>query len=249
MNWIVITKADQVIGSRIRIFGPAKIHILKILKKSVSDSLRIVRPDITRGTYRIVNIEEDYVEVEEESILGKATKPYLNNIEVFFALPRPQTGKKILHLCGAYGIGKINFIFPEDKNKEYLTSPLYNGGELTELYGGMSQTGNLYSTEIIYTRSAKDFYQRLNHKDTYVMDPEGERLGSLFHSILTHDPPTAKFVFGPEAGFHPFEIAKFKDMGIKIFTLGEVVLRTEYAFHAFLHESQMALEANSARNK
>lgn len=247
MNWIVITKEDDFSVDSIRIYGKRKFHIQEILKKKVGDTLRVLVPGISKGIYQIREMGRDFVTVfpfrlEEFPKLGQ-----LCHLHVYFALPRPQTGKKILHLAGLYGIGHLSFIFPHSKNKEFLTSPLYNGGESVEIFDGMSQSGNPHPPTLQYLKSMSDFFELISPKDTIIFDPMGVPYADFADQIAGSGNATnvCKFVFGPESGFLEAEIDRFREENLPIAKLGNVILRTEYAFHAFLHETNLILEAKA----
>jgi len=247
LNWIVITSEDQVTPDSLRIYGQRYQHILYILKKKISDRIRVIIPGHKKGLYSLSRITPEFVEVVPFELEPFLFNSKFANIEIFFALPRPQTGKKILHLCGVYGIGKIHFIFPHHKNKEYLTSPLYQGGETKEIFDGMSQSGNPFVTEINYVRSPPLFHQALQQNQTFIFDPRGESFSQLGKDLkfTSYKNQVIQFVFGPESGFTLEELEVFKKMNLRIVSLGNIVLRTEYAFHGFLHETNNILEAES----
>jgi len=247
LNWIVVSRQDKISANVVSFTGERKNHILSILKKQIGDTLRVLIPNLHKGIYKITDINSECIlcipiELEETRELHS-----LSQIELFFALPRPQTGKKILHLAGAYGIGKIHFIFPHSKNKEYKTSPLYLGGETDELLGGMSQSGNLFLPEINYLYSMSEFLHLVKSAKTIVFDPTGAPYSSMKNRLLEWDPSSFRlqFVFGPESGFLPTELEFFQEKNIPIISLGNIILRTEYAFHGFLHETRQILETKS----
>jgi len=250
MNWIVITTEDQISGDSVRIVGIRNQHIQKILKKKVSDKIRVIIPGSKKGIFEITKITTEFVEVIPVQLEEININHPFSEIEIFFALPRPQTGKKILHLCGTYGVGKLNFIFPHLKNKEYLTSPLYSGKEIEEIYDGMAQSGNPLVTKINYIRSNDSFYQLLKRNQVVIFDPRGDSFSKFCFEIenVSEQLPPTQFVFGPESGFVEEEIQRFREMELRILNLGNVILRTEYAFSAFLHQINSLLEANSSRN-
>lgn len=62
-------------------------------------------------------------------------------------------------------------------------------------------------------------------QDTIVFDPSGDPLRNS--KFINHN--SFSFFIGPEGGWSPREIQKFKDSKIKIFSLGKLVLRTETA--------------------
>ncbi len=246
MNWIIITEEDEFSEERIRIYGKRNFHIQEILKKKVGDTIRLLVPGICKGLFQVQLINQDFVTVIPSFLEDFTKQSPLRLVHVYFALPRPQTGKKILHLAGLYGIGQLTFIFPHSKNKEYLTSPLYKGGETTEIFDGMSQSGNPHPPSLKYLKSMSEFYEVMDPTDTIVFDPKGEPFSKFSNMITCRNVASnvSKFVFGPESGFLADEIEIFQQKRIPIAKLGNVILRTEYAFHAFLHETNRILETD-----
>ncbi|MDZ4726642.1 MAG: RsmE family RNA methyltransferase [Leptospira sp.] len=247
MNWVVLTSQDKVDGKFIQIKGPSQIHVKNILHKTLGETLKVILPDQKKGIYRILQISDESIDLEELTLENITKTQHLQNTEIIFSLPRPQTGKKILFLCGCYGVGKLTFIFPYHKNKEYLTSPLYNGKEMEEIYLGMSQSGNPYSTEINYIESFPKFLNEFPFKNAYVLHPNQKQIQSFKEdiSISWEKEIFPKFIFGPESGFLEKEINEFESLGAKIVGLGNVILRTEHAFHALLHQTNTWLETDS----
>jgi hypothetical protein len=90
--------------------------------------LRAVLPGEGPGIFTISNLESE--NVEGKFILdGKEKNPnlYFPSLEIWMPLPRPQTGKKIFHILGAFGVQSVHFFLPDPKNRGYLTSGLYRG--------------------------------------------------------------------------------------------------------------------------
>jgi 16S rRNA (uracil1498-N3)-methyltransferase len=67
-----------------------------------------------------------------------------------------------------------------------------------------------------------------------IMDGEGEKIifdptGEPFYSSIIHNIYSASLFVGPEGGWTEKEIEKFKDLNIKIFSLGNLTLKAETA--------------------
>jgi len=247
LNWIVISETEELGSSRYCISGEKNTHLLEILKKESKDQIRVILPNKKRGKLVLESIGKEksighFLPEEEKNL------PLFSNIEIIFALPRPQTGKKIFHLAGVYGISKLILTNPYAKNKEFWTSPLYNGGEIKEIESGMSQSGNIYLPKLEYNKES-NWYKELIHnpKQIYILDPTGVPYEKMKSTVLEQS-NTEKlfFCFGPESGWSESDLENFRKHSFSIVSLGSVILRTEYAFHAFLHQTNTWLEADSA---
>lgn len=67
-----------------------------------------------------------------------------------------------------------------------------------------------------------------------IMDEKGEKIifdlnGESFSSSIIHNTYPISLFIGPEGGWSPSEIEKFKDLNIKIYSLGKLTLRAETA--------------------
>jgi RsmE family RNA methyltransferase len=251
MNWIVITTEDEVSEDSIVIKGIRSEHIQTILKKSVGDSLKVILPGQKKGLFEIISIEVDSVTVTERICENEYPLLPIHLTQVYFAMPRPQTGKKILFLSGVYGLGKINFIYWNQKNKQYLTSPLYNGKELQDILDGMSQSGNPIPSQVSYSTSQSNYLKQTKDKLCYVFDPSGKSFLGEESTIKENwqNGFYPNFLFGPESGFTLSELDVLRESGHQIVSLGNVILRTEHAFHGFLYQMNVWLEADPTGNK
>ncbi|TGN08194.1 RsmE family RNA methyltransferase [Leptospira ilyithenensis] len=251
MNWIVLSEEDELSSSRYRISGEKNTHLSEILKKGSKDQIRVILPDKKKGTLILESTGKEesigyFLQEEKEE-----NPPLFSNIETILALPRPQTGKKILHLAGVYGVPKLVFTNPYAKNKEFWTSPVYNGGERKELESGMSQSGNIYFPKLEYNKNPNWFKDRVSNPDRiYIFDKTGISYESFRETIPNRlHQEKLSFCFGPESGWSESDLEIFKKLSFSIVSLGSVILRTEFAFHAFLHQTNTWLETDSARNQ
>jgi len=241
LNWILVFPKDKARESVYSIRGDRHTHIHSILKKGLGDSLKLILLEKGQfwGRIEFQNQEETVVSLESP-ILYPANDLGLTTVCI---LPRPQTGKKILHLAGCYGVDSL-FWIPDGKSKEYLTSPTYNQNEsIKYIQEGMMQSGNFRLTKIEIKRES-DWITKLSPLgNIFAMDRTGQSIRKMDLSFEEKK----IFLFGPESGWKDRHYESFKDKGIPLISLSSVNLRTEYAYAALLHEISV-LKTESTRN-
>ncbi|MCT8332644.1 RsmE family RNA methyltransferase [Leptospira sp. 85282-16] len=233
MNWILIYEEELVQNHFIQLSDERHTHIRTILKKITNDQIQVVIPGSGNYIFKIQSISESSTTLEKVNPIPNVLKPLL--IHTFFSLPRPQTGKKIFHLSGAYGVDSIYFYATETKNKEFWTSPVYTKESASYLETGLSQTGN---SRLPFVIQEKSFLWKNFLKDwkgnVFVLDREGENCQSIFKS-KNGFLETNLYVFGPESGWKPDDLLFFHENNFQIVSLGKINLRTEFAYSALLH--------------
>ncbi|TGL14308.1 RsmE family RNA methyltransferase [Leptospira meyeri] len=234
MNWILVYEKELIQNHIVILTGERHTHIRTILKKDKEDTIQVVIPFSGNFLFKIQSTNETSTTLEKSNSLPNILKPL--PIHIFFSLPRPQTGKKILHLCGAYGVNSVYFHTTESKNKEYWTSPVYTKDTISYLETGLSQTGNHILTNLHLAQSVswKPFLKAWKGK-VIVLDREGENLAEGIDKIQKSFEEIL-FVFGPESGWKPDDLLFFKESGFMLVSLGKINLRTEFAFSALLHQ-------------
>lgn len=233
MNWIVIETSEINSETSVLVSGPRHEHIKNILKKKEGDLVQVVIPNVGNFRFQVIRLAENETVLKEVEVLPRALSPL--SIKCFFSLPRPQTAKKILHLAGAYGIESVFFFATETKNKEYWTSPVYTKEGNDLLFTGMSQTGNCQMPKVHMGKNE-------NWK-TFLESYPGivqilDRVGTKEIEIPREQrEPTNKqlFVFGPESGWKESDWEFFKRYSLDTVSLGNINLRTEFAFSSLLY--------------
>ncbi|PJZ85904.1 RsmE family RNA methyltransferase [Leptospira harrisiae] len=234
MNWILIYQKELIHNHSVNLTGERHTHIRSILKKEKDETIQVVVPFSGNYLFKITSISESETRLEISNSIPDILKPLA--IQTFFSLPRPQTGKKILHLSGAYGVTSVFFYATESKNKEYWTSPVYTKDSISYLETGLSQTGNnkLPNLHLSQSEPWKPFLK--SWKGTVlILDREGEFFSNNAPEIQKSWDDLL-FVFGPESGWKPGDILFFKECEFKLLSLGKINLRTEFAYSALLHQ-------------
>ncbi|GBF48992.1 RNA methyltransferase, RsmE family [Leptospira ryugenii] len=241
MNWIVIRAEDPFENGIYTIQGDRHRHIQTILQKKTNDTVRALLTNVWRGICRIVHQTSNETSLQIISI--DSQKPIRKEHSFSFALPRPQTGKKIFYLSGCFGIGTLQFFLPETRNQEYLTSPLYRGKEYEDYAKGMSQTGNIFQAEIHYSKERHWKPKTEDQRTIFVFHPEGEAFSDLRDVYLASN--SIEHIFGPESGFLENDLRYYQSLGAKIVRLSDLSLRTEDAYLAALYQTDVWLKTHA----
>ncbi|MDF3820524.1 16S rRNA (uracil(1498)-N(3))-methyltransferase [Leptospira sp. 96542] len=237
MNWIVIKPSEIIDQQNIQILNTDLRfqHIQNILKKQIGETVKVVVLNVGNFLFRICQFDNKVIVLEKETQLETELRTV--PIHTFLSLPRPQTGKKILHLTACYGISEVTFQSTQTKNKEYWTSPVYGKEMDLHLESGYAQTGNICPVAVRLFKTG-DWKKNLpmNGKQIYALDRSGESLQKeiKISQISTDEKPY--FLFGPESGWLDNDLEFFRTMEIPILSLGKINLRTEFAYHALIHQ-------------
>lgn len=223
----------------------SQIHLTHVLKKKHGQFVSVIYPEVGRATAKIVSESLVAVEAWDNHPSNWVTSLHL-------PLPRPQTGKKIFHLAGAYSIDSLDFYYPKPENKAYLTSSLYRSLEWKKwVLEGMCQTGefrfpksnwqdsDLLSRESLFPKEviAEDRTIR------FVLDPSGIPFPTTWARDWNH----VVMVLGEESGLRQSSLQYLEKRGFLKVALGTKTLRTEFALAQALYAIEL-LKANSARN-
>jgi RsmE family RNA methyltransferase len=252
MNWILLEEERKIEEDTYRLSVDQSIHIRTILKKPDPGSqLRGLLPGIGQGLITIESWEDTTAIIS----FSLNPVPFLNSkgLSLILPLPRPQTGKKILHLAGCFAVQNIFFYLPESKNKEYLTSPVYKPQSIKkEVRTGMEQSGSWTETKVsLIQKNLKNTITLVSGLPLYSFDPSGKerwadwlyKLPRTNHLAQEND---IGLVFGSESGFKPEELTLLNEK-TQIFKLGSSILRTEYAVSSVLFTLESFLESIGGR--
>ncbi len=233
MNWIPIHSSNRIASSVFSLGEKESFHITQILKKQAGDSVKVIL--VGEGT-GIGLLSESKKEIEIQEIFPASLT---TSIHLAMPLPRPQTGKKIFHLAGAYGIEKILFFQPRSRNTDFGTSPIYRTDAETYFLEGMSQTGQ----SMLPTFEMLDRELNPNLWNDFSFNFLFHTSKISFRTVCSELKPISDkrvlFVLGPESGFYDSEVEEFEKVGFNICQLGKKMMRTEYALAQILYEWEL----------
>ena len=155
-------------------------------------------------------------------------------LELVIALPRPKMLRRILRICGEYGIKKIWLLNSYRVEKSYWQSPLLSAQQMRPyLLEGLQQVGDSVLPELVLERRFRPFVEdRLGTigcgRQCLLAHPDASR--TCPHAITQ----PCSLVVGPEGGFTQFEVTLIQQAGFQPVSLGSRVLRVETALPVLL---------------
>ncbi|MHB9137839.1 MAG: 16S rRNA (uracil(1498)-N(3))-methyltransferase, partial [Victivallaceae bacterium] len=183
------------------------------------------------GTAKVVSSTPEKMELAAEF---SAEPPPPLPATLIFALPRPKTYKKVLQAAAAMGVKKLIVIETWKVDKSYWDSPALSEETTHEqLILGLEQGMDTMLPEISFKRRFKPFVED---------ELAGIINGSL--PLLAHPgaaetcprnvPGAVTLCLGPEGGFTDYEVSMLEKHGMTPVSIGERILRTEFAVCALL---------------
>ena len=232
MNLVIIYE-DELAGDGIAVIcDPRRVlHIQGVLRSLPGNQIKVGLLNGRIGEGKILGSTPEKIELQVE--LSSEPPPVLP-VTLIFALPRPKTYKKILQAATAMGVKKFIVIGSWKVDKSYWNSPVLSEEETREQFIlGLEQGGDTVLPEISVKRRFKPFVE-----DELPGIIKG-RLPLLAHPGAVRDFPRnvagpVVLCVGPEGGFTEYEIALLEKCGMQTASIGERILRTEFAVCAIL---------------
>ncbi len=240
MNLLLLEDADfdPATGSgrrsaaRAVVRGERLMHVRKVLRAEVGESLEVGRLGGGIGRGHIVELNRERVVLELGPLDHEPPAPL--PVTLVLALPRPKFVGRILQGATAMGVKRILLVHTARVEKSYWKSSVMRPGALRRhLMLGLAQARDTVLPEIECLAGPRGLVEALpglarNHDDMLVADATGAE-----PCPLGVDGPTALLV-GPEGGLLDEELALFDQAGARTVNLGPRALRVEHAVVALL---------------
>jgi len=224
MNLLLLNKDDFLNKSTVRIRGRQHLHVIKILKSKVGDTISVGLLDGKIGEGTITQLDKKSLEMKI-SLKNNPPKPL--PVTLILALPRPPVLKRVFISASSLGIKKIILLqFNKVEKSFWQSSSLKDHAIKEQLILGLEQARDTIMPEVILKKRFKPF-----------VEDELPRIIKGTLPIVAH--PEAKkkcprsvkkpvtLIVGPEGGLIPYEFEKLKTIGFSGVNLGERILRVE----------------------
>ncbi len=225
MNLILLTQSDFIDENIVTLRDRRFKHITTVLKSKLNDTVKIGIKNAKMGSGKIVAITDNSIKLK---IQLNEIPPAPLNITLIVALPRPKTLKKVLSSVISMGVKKIIFIETWKVDKSYWQSPLLKEDKIEEqIVLGLEQGVDTMFPEISFKKRFKPFIEDelpniIKDKVAYIAHPKGDK-------ISQHIDKDIVLAIGPEGGFTDYEVDKFKEIGFNQISIGNRILRVEFA--------------------
>ena len=232
MNRILFTQAEVDQGSSIVVSDYRAVHMLKVLRVKVGDTVRVGIINGPLGDAEVVSTNGQTVMLIPE--WGK--RPATSCLNLLLALPRPKVLKRLWAPLASLGLNKIIITNADKVERNYFDTHWLDPENYQPLLvEGLVQAGDTLLPEVIIKRRFKPFVE----DELDVLLPDSTRI--LAHprtnqrfSGLT---PTSKqllLAIGPEGGWNEFELELLEQHKFLPVSAGSRILRTDVACIALL---------------
>lgn len=213
-------------------------HIKNILKLKSGDICKVGL--VNQGCFngRINSVSNSQVVVDFE-LADMEKAPAKMPLTLFIAMQRPNTLKKVIHCAITMGVEKICFFGSYKVEKSYWQSSVLQEKNLQfEIDLALEQCKDPIEPEITFCRYFKNFTEDIlmpfqSENPVFVAHPAGEPSNVSAH-LASGSCQKCGLVVGPEGGFTDYEVGRLQEMGLHLLSLGDRVLRTEFALAALL---------------
>ncbi len=231
MNLILFSSEDLVSPQTIRLTGRRFQHIVDILKPAVGDILGVGMLDGLTGTgiVRTLGVDEIILDVTLSE-----PPPAKLPVILCVALMRPIVLRRVLLTAASLGVEEIILFHSSKVEKSFWQSTALGEKELRDqLILGLEQSKDTVLPRISFQKRFKPFVEDvlpelLKTRQGVIADPSGDPIGKRSASSA------AVLIIGPEGGFIPYEVEKFKDAGCQVVGLGKRILKVETAIVTLL---------------
>lgn len=241
---IILAEAEECRDNRLFVDDRRAEHLVKVLHAAPGDVLRVGIVNGRRGLGRVLSLCSKYPFSATLEIEWEDTIPDSPFLDLILALPRPIMLKRVFSQVAALGVGTIHLVHANRVEKSFWEAGILQPREYrNHLLLGLEQAVDTRLPEVLIHPRFKPFVEDLcptlagAYSLRLVADPNGDR-------------PLAKMTFpatgrvllavGPEGGWVPYELEKFRDQGFCCVSFGSRILKVDTAIVA-LHAAVTAL--------
>jgi len=231
VNLILLRGDDFIAEDRVRLCDRRLIHVREVHRASPGDHLRVGLIDGPLGLGQVLTLDEAGIELR---VRLDQPPPAPLPITLVLALPRPPSLRKSLGQATAMGVKRFCLIGGARVEPSYWGSSLLRPAALEqELLLGLEQARDTVRPQVEQWPDLRRFFRERWPE----LRAEGAPLlADLDAADACPRPPPhpAVVVIGPEGGFIPAEIDRWRAEGCRSISLGPRPLRVETAVVALL---------------
>ena len=230
---LILVEAHEVMDNRVLLTDRRARHIVKILRSSPGDRLKVGMVNGLLGFGEIISLRDSQpFQVELTLHLGEEP-PQRTPLDLVLALPRPIMLKRILSQVTALGVGAIHVINANRVEKSFWDATILQEEEYRFLLlQGLEQAVDTILPEVYLHRGFKSFaFDKLpdmlcDYSDLIIAHPGGEQ--GLWEAVGGKPGPIL-LAIGPEGGWVDYEVDVFEKSGFSVANIGDRILKVDTA--------------------
>jgi RsmE family RNA methyltransferase len=237
---IILAETAELVDRQLTLTDYRAEHIVKVLRAEIGDRLRVGLINGMRGYGTIVALQKKFPFSVSLDVDLSEPPGALPSLDLILALPRPIMLKRVLSQVTALGVGTIHLINANRVEKSFWGAGLLQPQEYRQhLLHGLEQAVDTRLPEIrLHTKFkpfVEDFCPSLVGDYRYLLlaDPAGEH---RLVNVVGEKSGRILLAVGPEGGWIPYELQKFREQGFLSCSIGERILKVDTAIIA-LHAS------------
>ncbi len=237
---IILAETAELVDRQLTLTDYRAEHIVKVLRAEIGDRLRVGLINGMRGYGTIVALQKKFPFSVSFDVDLSEPPGALPSLDLILALPRPIMLKRVLSQVTALGVGTIHLINANRVEKSFWEAGLLQPQEYRQhLLHGLEQAVDTRLPEIrLHTKFkpfVEDFCPSLVGDYRYLLlaDPAGEH---RLVNVVGEKSGRILLAVGPEGGWVPYELQKFREQGFLSCSIGERILKVDTAIIA-LHAS------------
>jgi RsmE family RNA methyltransferase len=232
VNLLLFTAADLSGPGQITVSDRRLTHLREVHRAAPGDELRLgeLGGQVGWGTLTALDAQRAVIDFTLD-----APPPPKLPVTLLLALPRPKMLRRVLRAVAEFGVESLYLINSYRVEKSYWQTPVLAEDTVREyLLQGLEQGRDTVLPAVHLEPRFKPFVE--------------DRLPALLagrRALLAHPAPGAPLLpaepalpcviaVGPEGGFIPYEVDKFRSAGFEQVSLGPRILRVENAVSAIL---------------
>jgi RsmE family RNA methyltransferase len=241
MNLILLEDRDRGDGSCVTLIDARATHLLKVLRVTPGQTVRIGMLDGSFGTGTVEAVHDGRVTMR---CVFEADAPPRPRVDVLLALPRPKVLRRLWAQFAALGVGQIILTNASRVERDYFDTHV-----VTEtcyrplLIEGLQQARDTRLPRVSIHRQ----FRILVEDQLDALFPSGVRLvadpsgrTSIANALAGRD-ERVFLAIGPEGGWNEFELNLLADHGFTRVGLGQRTLRVDTASIAILSQVHSSL--------
>lgn len=234
MNIVLLNQPDWTSGDVVVLRDHRAVHIRKVLKAQVGDSLRVGLLGGLCGQGLIEAVEASGVQLRVQ--LSEPPPPR-HRFDIVLALPRPKMLRRILRQCAEFGVANLHLIQSARVEKSYWQSPLLQPARVEDaLLAGLERSRDTIAPRVHLHRRFRPFIEDklpglCAGRPCWLAD-----MGAPM-SLAEAPPGPALVMVGPEGGFVPFEVQLAESVQAQRVGLGERILSVDTALITVLAQA------------
>lgn len=245
---IILAEEEEILDDKLILTDHRALHIIKVLRAKVGDSVRFGVVDGEKGLAVIESIQKKHP--RSVGLRVKLSEPMnpLPRIDLVLALARPIMMRRILSQATALGVGSFHCIHANRVEKSFWEASLLEQESYYEhLVQGLEQAVDTRIPEVIFHRRFKPFVEDFlpeiikGYSHLLIAHPSGT--STLSQAMARNRPGRILLAVGPEGGWVDYEVDKFVEAGFTSCSIGDRILKVDTAVVALHSRVSQIIES------